>query len=182
MTDHSPRVFTRWRREANPGPGYSQIPEDGVCLSVFLLVTDPADPRRVVLGHLDPTADWEHLGGLEGARRERAAERWMLPSSHLIEYEGPSEAARRIASEQLERPDLALDAPHVVSDPYARPEGGGQHWDIDFLFRATWPAAIPLKAGPWKRLEFVDPGTVPRTGFARSHDDILRFAGLLPAT
>ncbi|MCI4369922.1 MAG: hypothetical protein L3J81_01170, partial [Thermoplasmata archaeon] len=162
MSEESPRVFARWRREADPGPGYAQIPEDGVCLSAFLVLTDPSDPRRVVLGRLDPRADWGRLGALEGSRLERSAGRWMLPASHFLEYESPAEAGRRIASEQLERTDLVLDTPHVVSDPYSRPDATGQHWDLDFLFRGRWPAGVPLKAGPWVELAFVDPTTVPR--------------------
>jgi hypothetical protein len=105
----------------------------------------------------------------------------MLPSSHLLEYEDPAGAARRIATEQLERADLAISEPHVVSDAYGRPDAEGRHWDLDFLFRARWPEGVPLAARPWKRLELVDPRTVVADGFARSHDDILRFAGLLPA-
>jgi len=179
LTAPEARVFARWRREPDPGPGFAQIPEDGACLSAFLLVTEPHEPRRVLLGQVDPSADWGRMGGLEGDRLSRAVGRWMLPSSHLLEYEGPSAAARRIADEQLGLPSLAFPEPHVVSDPYGRPGGAGSHWDLDFLFRAKWPEGAPVAARAWKRLEFVDPGPVPRSGFARSHDDILRFAGFL---
>jgi ADP-ribose pyrophosphatase YjhB (NUDIX family) len=181
MTAPDPRVFARWRREPDPGPGFAQIPEDGACLSAFLLVPAPHDPRKVLLGQVDPSADWGRMAALEGDRLAKAAGRWMLPSSHLMEYEGPSAAARRIADEQLGIRDLAVPEPHVVSDSYGRPGAPGSHWDLDFLFRAAWPEGVPVAGSAWKRLEFVDPGPVPRSAFARSHDDILRFAGFLPA-
>jgi len=181
MAEQTPRAFARWRRGPDPGPGNAQIPEDGVCLSAFLLVTDPNDAHRVLVGHVDPAADWSRFGALGGDRLVRTAKRWMLPASHLLEYEGPSEAARRIATEQLERPDLPIPEPRVVSDAYARPDAPGRHWDFHFLYRTTWPAGAPLRARPWTGLEFVDPRAVPASEFARSHDDILRFAGLLPS-
>jgi hypothetical protein len=179
MSDPATRVFARWRRETPTDPGYSQVPEDGFCLSVFVLVLDPVDLHRVALGHVDPTADWARLGSLQGDRLRKTADRWMLPSSHLLEFEGPNEAARRIVTEQLERPDLPLDPPEVVSDVYRRPGATAPHWDLDFLVRTRWPEGVPLAARPWRDLEFVDPARLSPSDVARSHDDVLRFAGWL---
>ncbi|HKV90131.1 MAG TPA: hypothetical protein VJQ43_02920 [Thermoplasmata archaeon] len=171
------RVFTRWRREPDPGPGYAQLPADGACLSAFLLIVDPSDPSRVLLGTPEPSADWERIGALDPARLDRLVGRWMLPSSHLLEYESPAEAAARIAREQLGRPDLVLRGPEVVSDAYGRPGASDRHWDLDFLFRSEWPGEVPLRAAPWARLAFLDPRQTPSAEFGRAHDDILRFAG-----
>jgi hypothetical protein len=177
MADQVPRVFARWRREANAGPGYAQIPADGVCLSAFLIVRDPGDPGRLVLGTPSPAAPWERIGALEPLRVEQIGGRLMLPSSHLMASESPDAAARRIAAEQLERTDLDLSGPQVVSDSYARPNGEGEHWDLHFLYRATWPRGVPLAARPWSRLAFEDPRGLPRARYARAHGDIVRFAG-----
>jgi hypothetical protein len=103
--------------------------------------------------------------------------RLMLPSCHLLEYESPDAAARRVAEEQLERRDLDLSGPQVVSDAYGRPSADGKHWDLDFLYRATWPRGVPLAARPWSRLAFEDPRGLPKARYARAHDDVLRFAG-----
>ncbi|MCI4329879.1 MAG: hypothetical protein L3J80_03290 [Thermoplasmata archaeon] len=176
MDEPRPRTFARWRREANAGPGYSQIPADGACLSAFLLIRDPADPGRVALGSPSPEVDWERIGSLGPARVARIGDQLMLPSCHLVEYEAPEAAAARIAVEQLERSDLEITGPLVVSEAYGRPGAAEQHWDLHFLFGTTWPAGVPLAARPWKQIGFLDPRTVPRDRYARSHDDIVRLA------
>lgn len=170
------RTFARWRREASAGAGYSQIPADGACLSAFLLVRDPANPGRVALGSPSPDAPWEQIGGLDAVRLARIGDHLMLPSCHLMEYESPEAAALRIAIEQLERPDLEITGPLVVSEAYGRPGAESRHWDLHFLFGANWPSEVPLAARPWKHLAFEDPRTVPRERYARSHDDIVRMA------
>lgn len=173
------RVFARWRREPSTEHGYAQVPADGACLSAFLLVTDPRTPGQVLLGEPDPGADWPRIGAMGRERIERAAGKWMLPASHLIQYESPQDAAARIAAEQLGLPGLRTAGPVVVSDVYGREGSPDRHWDLDFLFRAEWPAGRPLRATPWKSLEFHDPRQIPRERFTRSHDDILRFAGFV---
>jgi hypothetical protein len=171
------RRFARWRREPDPGPGYTQIPADGACLSAFLIVREASNSPRVLLGTPHPSADWNRIGALEPARLSRLSGHLMLPSSHLIEYESPQEAAARIAGEQLGLVDLPLAGPEVVSDAYGRPDAPDRHWDLDFLFRANWPAARTPSSPNWSHLEFADPTKLRRERFARAHDDILRFAG-----
>jgi hypothetical protein len=171
------RVFARWRREADPGHGYAQIPADGMCLSAFLILTDAKDPGKVLLGEPDPSAGWDRVGALDPDRLARVAGHWMLPSCHLMEYESPAGAAVRIGREQLGLGDIVWPAPTIVSDAYARPEQPGLHWDLDFLFRAPWPPSVSLPESPWRRLAFHDPRVLPRAEFARSHQDILGFAG-----
>jgi hypothetical protein len=177
MPELPPRAFARWRRSPDPGPGFWPIPADGACLSAFLIVRDPGDPGRLALG--TPTADaaWERVGALDPERLRKVGDRLMLPSCHLLEYESPDSAARRIAHEQLERPDLELSGPQVVSEAYGRPGGDGQHWDLHFLYRAAWPRGVALSARLWSRLAFEDPRGVPLDRYARSHGDIVRFAG-----
>src|SRR3989442_4075768 len=53
--------------------------------------------KRVLMGHMNPKAPWDHIGALDPSRVEAHSRGWMLPSSHLIFLESPDEAARRIA-------------------------------------------------------------------------------------
>jgi ADP-ribose pyrophosphatase YjhB (NUDIX family) len=104
----------------------------------------------------------------------------MLPSSHLIVKESPQEAARRIAREQLDLPDLAVGEPKVVSEVYAPrrfPENPA-HWDLEFIFRGEVGTHEVRKARAWNDLQFVDLDVTPKSEIARSHEDILESAGL----
>jgi hypothetical protein len=177
------RVFCRFRSLPPPGStAYSELPADGMCLSAFLLVEEKGRPGHVLVGQPDPSAPWNDIGALDRERVRALGDRWMLPACHLLLHEGPDTAARRIASEQLERPDLALTGPLVVSDAYSRPETKalGPHWDLDFIFRgAVAPGALG-RPRAWRALRFVDAAAEPSDRFARAHADILSFAGLRP--
>jgi hypothetical protein len=84
----------------------SEIPAGGFCLSSFLVITEQepqaVSSSKVLMGHLDPNAPWDHIGALDKSRVEVHSKGWMLPSSHLIFGESPQTSATRIASEQLE--------------------------------------------------------------------------------
>src|SRR5439155_1704537 len=96
----------------------SEIPAGGVCLSAFVIVTDTGHPTNVLMGHMNPRAPWDHIGALDPSRVEVHSRGWMLHSSHLIFQESPGDAARRIAREQLELPNLSFSEPMVVSEAY----------------------------------------------------------------
>ncbi len=161
----------------------TEIPPDGFCISAFLVLQDPEDPRRVLMGHLNPQAPWDHIGALDPSRVEVHRRRWMLPSSHLIYGEAPYAAAQRILSEQLGLPPtLPVDQPRVFSEvgPARRFPGLKGHWDLELIFMGRLP---PTKVNPgraWTELAFVDLRTVGRAGIARSHDEILDLVGLSP--
>jgi len=117
---------------------------------------------------------------LDSSRVEVHSKGWMLPSSHLIVYESPQEAAHRILGEQLETEDLPLQGPQVVSESYTpkRFRDLQRHWDIEFIFRGKISRDRAPKAHAWKELALVDLELIERSEIARSHEDILESAGL----
>ncbi|HUI38922.1 MAG TPA: hypothetical protein VLY85_04750, partial [Thermoplasmata archaeon] len=175
------RRFARLRPAAAPeDPGISAVPSRGLCLSAFLILRSPSNPRAVLLGRLDPTADWTTIGGLDPGRLAAVGTGWMLPSSQLVLFESPQEAAVRIVREQLESAPPELAGPRVFSEAYGRPDVPGQdlHWDLHFVFEGTWPSARPPRARPFAALEFVDVGTISSGDVARSQADVLELVGL----
>src|SRR5438445_12069768 len=110
------RRFSRFSKSRDTAAfSITEIPVGGVCLSAFLIVTEAGDPKKVLMGHMNPAAPWDHIGALDPSRVEVHSRGWMLPSSHLIFQESPGEAPRRIAREQLALPGLALSESKVVS-------------------------------------------------------------------
>ncbi len=160
-----------------------EIPEGGLCLSSFLIVTEETDPKKVLMGHLSPKAEWDHIGALDQNRVQIHSKGWMLPSSHLIIHESPKDAATRVAREQLNLEDLKLSEPKVVSEVYApkRFQNLAKHWDIEFIFFAVADEKSLGKPNAWTDLQFIDPSTTTRSEFARSHEDVLESAGFLIA-
>jgi hypothetical protein len=160
-------------------PVYVSVPDDGLCLNVFVILSPPDDPSNVLLGMVNPGAPWREIGGVTPKRLEELATRWMLPSRQLFLFESPREAAESILSEQLELEILTLDGPAVFSEAWTRPTpvGKGQHWDIHFVFRGVWPRHRALRASPWRKLDFQDPARLDRAQVGRSHSDVLTLAG-----
>ena len=61
--------FARPKPEYDGNPVYTtEIPEGGMCLSSFLVITE-GESDRVLMGHLDPGEAWDEIGALD---RERA--------------------------------------------------------------------------------------------------------------
>src|SRR5207244_5629974 len=153
------RRFSRFSKSpATAAFSVTEIPDDGVCLSAFLIVTEARDARKVLMGHMNPKAPWDHIGALDPSRVEVHSHGWMLPSSHLIFQESPGDAARRIAREQLELPHLSFSEPMVVSEAYTprRFPDAAKHWDLEFLFRSEIPAADIPHPAAWAELAFGD--------------------------
>lgn len=176
------RRFARFRSgEAGPSHGYEALPNDGLCLSVFLIVRPKGRPAEVLLGRVNPDAEWGELGALSKDRLGRISGKWMLPSSHLLLFESPADAAMRIAHEQLEMKSVEpARAPMVFSEAYARPGSTGDpHWDLHFVYNIEWPGAPPTSSH-WSALEFKEVAKTHRTDFARAHDEILDMIGLHP--
>lgn len=174
------RKFCRFYAPADTPFGMPEVPAAGLCLSAFLVISETDRANRVLMGHLDPAAPWDHIGALDSSRTAIHCQGWMLPSSHLLVKESPQAAARRIAREQLDLPDLVLGEPTVVSEVYAprRFPEKGEHWDLEFLFRGELePGRLPHPAA-WAELRFVDLDATPKRAIARSHEDILTVAGL----
>ena len=177
------RRFARLRRGIAPDdPATSVVPENGMCLSAYLVVRPKDDDRKVLLGRLDPSAPWMWIGALDPPRLSRIGTAWMLPSSQLLLFESPRDAARRIAREQLDTELDAFEGAEFFSEAYpsaARPTGD-PHWDLHFVFRARWPSRSPPRAYPWKELAFVDLDRLGREEIARLQGDVLDLVGLSP--
>lgn len=172
------RRFCRFARDSPEGSDSvytTEIPEGGLCLSSFLALTDVEG--RVLMGHLDPKAPWDHIGALDAGRAQTHSKGWMLPSSHLMLYESPQDAARRVLKEQVGvQADLA--------DPIVVAEVGTpkrfpsllKHWDFEFIFKGRGPAVAP-RHDSWVELRYIDTKRTPRREIARSHDEVLENAG-----
>jgi ADP-ribose pyrophosphatase YjhB (NUDIX family) len=177
------RRFTRLKRgPAAETPGASVLPDDGICLSVFLVLTPPNREAAVLMGRVDPSAPWAEIGAIDPARLRAVGDRWMLPSSQLVFFESPDEAARRILKEQLDSEPIRLDGPAVFSETYRRPGSTATdpHWDFHFVYRGRWPSASPPHAPAWRELEFVDVNRLRPVEMARNQGDVLSLVGLAP--
>ncbi len=175
----SARRFSRFASDPPVSSGSWPLPEDGLCLSAFVLLSPPGHPEQVLVGRLNPRHPWGELGALDPRRVELNAEGWMLPSCHLLHFEPPDAAAARIVKEQLGLPGLSLKGPQVFSETYAprRHPNRGSHWDLEFLYRGTLPRGGVLTHPAWAELRSVDPARTPRSDFTRSHDEVLELAG-----
>lgn len=148
-----------------------EIPDGGICLSAFLVIGQKGRPERILMGHLDPAAPWDHIGALDPERAEANRQGWMLPSSHLMLNESPEAAAERVMKEQLGIPEYELDGPYVFSEVY----GAKGHWDLHFVFLSERDQVAQHPA--WTELAFVDVNDMPKEQIARYHEDILALVG-----
>jgi ADP-ribose pyrophosphatase YjhB (NUDIX family) len=173
------RRFARFSPEESAERGRWGIPEDGLCLSSFVLLSPRGEPGRVLAGKLDPAADWRRIGALDDQRKLANAGGWMLPSCHLLFFESPQAAAARIVEEQLGLKGVQLGPAETFSEVYRpkRHPNSGQHWDLIFLFRGTLESSAPPRHPVWEELAFVEPARTPRERFTRSHDEVLELAG-----
>ena len=174
------RKFCRFNKDSATALfSVTEIPASGFCLSAFVLLTGKGEPNHVLMGKLNPDADWENIGALDRSRVLVHSTGWMLPSSHLIFRESPREAANRIALEQLEMREVELRGPTVVSyvdKPRRFPEKG-DHWDLEFVFNGEIPVDMVPNARAWTELKLVDLDRTSKADVARSHEDILESQG-----
>jgi ADP-ribose pyrophosphatase YjhB (NUDIX family) len=175
------RTFAAFTRNTRGGLGISEIPKYGFCISVFLILKDEKDPRSFLMGHLNPDANWAHIGALTQDRIDAHSKGWMLPSSHIIFGESPNDAAKRVSSEQLGIEDvegLYLIGPKVFSEVYAprRHPEAKEHWDLQFLFEGSVASSDLLNdvaRHAWKKLDFINIDSIDPSKISRSHEDIL---------
>jgi hypothetical protein len=164
--------------------GLFPLPDDGFCLSTFLVLHAPRRRGEILLGRVNPKGPWAEVGALDDDRLRALSDRWILPASQLLFFESPEESARRIATEQLRRDDIKLPAPLVFSESYVRGRGtsADPHWDLHFVFKSEWPGGdLSESLGSlWSELAFVPVKSTPTTAFGRAHGDILALAGTAP--
>jgi len=166
------------QRDASPVTT-RELPQGGMCLSSFVLLTEVGHPNRVLLGHLNPEARWDHIGALDAGRVAVHSKGWMIPSCHLMIKESPLDAARRVVKEQLELGEIHLSEPRVFSEVYT-PRGFPElpsHWDLQFVFRGELPGTVVPRATAWRELAMVDTTKTRKSEMARSHEDVLESAG-----
>lgn len=164
------RRFAAFSTTASP-PRMRKMPEGGMCISAFLIISRREDPESILMGRIDRRGNWDHIGALDAKRVERHSGGWMLPSSHLMLYETPEGAARRILREQLHVQGMKVSGPLTFVDT----SGKENHWDIGFIFtgeRETVP-----KSDVWRELRFVDSRQLKRDDVVRSQIDVLAYAG-----
>src|SRR5713226_6560380 len=104
--------------KTNVPPRASEVPEGGLCLSAFVILSQRGKPHHIVMGKVNTTAAWDHLAALDQSRIEKVKGGWMLPSSHLFLFESPQEAAQRILREQLNISDQELSKPFTFAEAY----------------------------------------------------------------
>lgn len=172
------RRFAAFSKKAVP-PRMNEIPEAGLCLSAFIVLSKKGSPNEVIMGHLNTEADWELIGSLDSERAERNSHGWMLPSSHLLLGESPEEAAKRILKEQLGIENQRLSKPDVFSETYSQGKVWDstpfRHWDLEFIFQGERDKVSSDPA--WSELRFVDLRQTKREEMARFHEDILAHVG-----
>src|SRR5271167_3664325 len=123
------RRFAAFSKDAIP-PRMRRMPQGGMCISAFVIVSKRGEPESVLMGKIDKNANWDHIGALDKKRVERHSVGWMLPSSHLMLYETPEGAARRILREQLNIRGMSMTGPLTFVDT----TGNDNHWDIGFIY------------------------------------------------
>lgn len=160
------RRFAQFQKGIEP-PRMSEIPEGGVCLSAFVILSKHNSPNQVLMGRINKNALWDHIGALDRGRVERHSRGWMLPSSHLILGEDPRQAASRILREQLGLTNQQVEGPTVFSEV----SGPLNHWDLEFIFSGERNDVPSNEA--WNELKFVDLTRTKREEIARFHEDIL---------
>lgn len=156
----------------------SSIPKGGMCLSAFLVLWKD-EVHSVLLGKLNKNFDWINLGALDKDSTSRISERWILPSSHLMLYENPRAAAKRVLNEQLGLGDEGIQGPQVFSEVYDAPRFEiKNHWDMEFVFTKQIKNTERVVHPAWNELKFLDVRNLRDDEFARNHQDVLGEAGL----
>ena len=152
-----------------------RIPKGGMCLSVFLILRKQ-HRRNVLAGKVNAEYDWVRVGALSKETATKVSQGWMRPSSHLLLYESPHDAAHRVLREQLrlEWDDLQSVNFHVFSEAYSKP----RHWDIEFVFQGEIRKELPTGNPAWTELKFLRIDTIGASQFARNHQDILAELGV----
>ena len=170
----------RFQPSAAPeDPDHSTVPEAGLCLSVFPILTEPRRPDRVLMGRYDASFDWRRIGAISRDRVEKMQDLWLLPGRHLFLYEDPKAAVATILWEQLGLENHPLRGLEAISESWEPPHaaGHGSHWDISFIYRGEWPMGRQLHAAPWRELAFKNPLILDPAQVGRGHLDVLAMAG-----
>lgn len=142
----------------------SHTPENGVCLSSFLVIKKGDD---VLLGKVGDAEIWKEKWCLPWIE-ERWKDKWLLPASHLLMGEHPNEAAQRILVDMLAENTLTPTFHKVLSFM-----GENGHWDVCFVYGADVDHEFP-KPSWFSELSFVNVKDADSSSFGRGHDEVLK--------
>jgi len=152
------------------------VPKEGLCISSFLIITEKNGPKNSVLvGRINPKADWDHIGAINPSRLERASKGWMLPSSHLLMRESPETSVKRIIREQLGIEDESKV--HLNPQPIVFGDVGvNQHWDLGYIYTGSMAKEdLPKHSNTWVDLKFVDFDKAAKSDFVRLQNDVISY-------
>ena len=152
------------------------VPKGGMCLSVFLVLWRD-DKRNVLVGKVNRDHNWIRAGALSKEAATKISGRWMLPSSHLLLFESPQDAAKRVLREQLRMKydELRSTVLQAFSEAYSKP----RHWDLEFILQGEIKGELSRGShSAWNELKFLDVSKMKDSEFARSHQDILAEVGV----
>lgn len=63
------RKFCRFIKGLHARPlDMTEPPEDGLCISAFIIMREKNKVGRVLMGKLNPQAEWDHIGALDRDR------------------------------------------------------------------------------------------------------------------
>jgi hypothetical protein len=147
------------------------MPEAGMCLSVFAIVSN--SENAILFGIPKNVARWQE-DWLHSKRKENSEifEQWRLPSCYLREGEHPDIALSRVMKEELGIGKFQAERnPRIVS--YYSPSDwypGRNHWDMAFIYRVAVGDDIKLAQEWWKRLEFCKPEQLKEKEFGWNSD------------
>ncbi|HEX9710505.1 MAG TPA: hypothetical protein VGB42_11155 [Candidatus Thermoplasmatota archaeon] len=145
-----------------------------VCLSTYI-VSEAGDGLLVGRRANDPR--WEQLDHAHPVDPQVGTTLWVLPATHLLVGETPSQAAKRVAKDQLLAPWLQLEDGGTFA--HLRPSvEGDPHWELAFVFETELTVS---KAPPWfTELRGLQRRYLRYESFAAGHGDIAADMGYFP--
>ncbi len=158
------RMFARF------GQGRWTAPEEGFCLSSFILA---AKDDALLLGKVSDPDTWGNKWALPTWNPPRWQDKLLLPAAHLLLKEHPDQAADRIMKEMLQVSDYTLTFRGIQSHV----SGEKGHWDICFIYDASIKSEI--KKPKWFfELRYVKIKDIKPDEVGRGHADIISEAGI----
>jgi|TARA_B100001971_G_C18185386_1_gene535269 ADP-ribose pyrophosphatase YjhB (NUDIX family) len=152
------------------GTGPERTPEEGMCLSSFLVVRKN---DSVLVGKVGNPKYWEKKWFVPIAAPERWKNKWVLPAGHLLYGEHPDKTALRILREMLQQ--KSGKPKFLQTQSQSQPSG---HWDICFIYATAVKTDIQKPAW-FSEMKFQKISQLKRLDWGRGHGDILNDLGPL---
>lgn len=144
-------------------------PKGGACISSFVVVVRN---ESILLGKVGDEKTWTERWSLPIWKPEPWRGKWVIPGSHLLYGEHPTEAAHRVMREQLNIQEYELNFVNLLSYE------SGRHWDLCFMYKGSVEDEIATP--PWfSNLEFLRLKEVKLEELGRNHGDLLDYRTLI---